>query len=55
MASAHPPRVDPAPLPPAPPTLRLMERAQHPRKGQALPPPAWHARLGRWLDRLIAA
>ena len=58
MATAQPPRDDAAPA--APRTLRLLERAAPPRR---LPPPAapavwstaWPARLGRWVDRLLAS
>lgn len=51
MAPAQPPRDAPAPA--APRTLRLLERAERPVPRPA--PMDWTARLGRWVDRLLAA
>ena len=58
MAAAQPPRDEAAPA--APRTLRLLERAErlpspHPSPVQRPAPVDWTARLGRWVDRLLAA
>ena len=58
MAPAQPPRAEAAPAPPRP--LRLLERAGVPQRLLApstLPatPADWSSRLGRWVDRLLAA
>ena len=53
MATAQPPRDDAPPA--APRTLRLLERAAPLRRLPApAAPAAWPARLGRWVDRLLA-